>query len=171
MAESENESELIGLTVDIVTAYVSGNSVRADDLPRLIADTHAALAGLSAAPAAEPEEEFTPAVSLRKSLGKRDVILSMIDGKPYRTLKRHLSTRGLTPDEYRARYKLPASYPMVAPAYSEQRREVAKRLGLGRKKGQPAPARKASAGKKTERKASTPKRRGRRAAPGASKVS
>lgn len=161
MAEGDNQTELMGLTVDIVTAFVANNSVRSDDLPKLITETHAALAGLSAKPAAEEQsEEFTPAVSVRKSLAKRDVILSMIDGKPYRTLKRHLSVRGLTPDEYRARYKLPASYPMVAPAYSEQRREVAKRLGLGRKKGQPAPARKATAGKTGAAKAAARKPRG-----------
>jgi predicted transcriptional regulator len=78
-------------------------------------------------------------VSVRKSLGSKDHILSMIDGKPYKSLKRHLSRHGLTPDDYRSRYNLPSSYPMVAPAYSEQRREVAKRLGLGRKPGAKAP--------------------------------
>ena len=156
MAEGENQAELVGLTVDIVTAYVAGNSVRDGDLPRLIADTHAALAGLSAKLGEDPAEEFTPAVSVRKSIANRDVIISMIDGKPYRTLKRHLSTHGLTPDEYRARYDLPASYPMVAPSYSERRREVAMRLGLGRKKGQPA-----SAHKEAPRKPAAAKGRGK----------
>jgi predicted transcriptional regulator len=136
------QPSLTELTVDLLAAFVSNNTVGAKDLPELIASTHAALAGLEGegADAGEPEAaaepEYTPAVSVRKSLGKRDQILSMIDGKPYKTLKRHLSRHGLTPVEYRARYKLPADYPMVAPAYSEQRREVAKRLGLGRKPGQ-----------------------------------
>lgn len=136
----ENQSNLTELTVDLLAAFVSNNSVGAKDLSELIASTHAALSALQgsvakAEPEAAPEQEWTPAVTARKSLGKREHILSMIDGKPYKTLKRHLSRHGLTPAEYRARYKLPADYPMVAPAYSEQRRETAKRLGLGRKPG------------------------------------
>ena len=74
-------------------------------------------------------------VSARKSLRSRDHIISMIDGKPYKTLKRHLSGHGLTPEQYRERYKLPVSYPMVAESYSAARREMAKRIGLGRKVG------------------------------------
>lgn len=138
----QSQPSLTELTVDLLAAFVSNNSVGAKDLPELIASTHAALAALEgsgtageAEPEAAPEPEYPPAVSIRKSLGKRDHILSMIDGKPYKTLKRHLSRHGLTPADYRARYKLPADYPMVAPAYSEARREVAKRLGLGRKPG------------------------------------
>lgn len=136
----ETTNDLTALTVDLLSAFVANNNVRADDLPALIGSTHAALAGLGAKPEAmssEPElPEFTPAVTARKSLGSRDHIISMIDGKPYKTLKRHLSGHGLTPDQYRERYSLPASYPMVAPAYSEARRDTAKRLGLGRKPGQ-----------------------------------
>jgi predicted transcriptional regulator len=164
MADTDSRSDLTELTVDLLSAFVSNNSTRADDLPRLIAETHAALAALSAsgqgAPAnvEEPAEEFTPAVSVRKSLGSREHIISMIDGKPYRSLKRHLASRGLTPDQYRARYGLPPTYPMIAPAYSEQRREVAKRLGLGRKRGEGAAAAQGKA-------ALAPRRRGRRSAP------
>ena len=84
------------------------------------------------------EQTFTPAVSVRKSLASRDHIFSLIDGRPYKTLSRHLSRHGLTPDAYRARYKLKADYPMVAEGYSEQRRETAKRLGLGRKPKAPS---------------------------------
>ena len=131
--------DLTGLTVELLSAFVANNSVRSEDLPVLITSTHAALAGLSQS-APEPElkpapDEVThePAITARKSLFNRDVIVSMIDGKPYKTLKRHLSGHGLTPDSYRARYNLPVTYPMVAPGYSEARREVAKRLGLGRK--------------------------------------
>ena len=139
MAE-DNQPSLTELTVDLLAAFVSNNTVGAKDLPELISTTHAALAALDGpgggeAPAPAPAEDFQPAVSIRKSLGKREHILSMIDGKPYKTLKRHLSRHGLTPAQYRERYKLPADYPMVAPAYSEARREVAKRLGLGRKPG------------------------------------
>lgn len=132
----QDSMKLIEPTVDIVAAYVSNNVVGKDDLPGLIAATHAALAALAssgAAPQADPVEEFPPAVSVRKSLGKRDHILSMIDGKPYRSLRRHLSAKGLTPESYRERYHLPATYPMVAPGYSEERSAMAKKIGLGRK--------------------------------------
>lgn len=135
MADKQND--LTTLTVDLLSAFVSHNNVRSEDLAGLIQSTHAALCGLAAvAPTEEepaPASEYTPAVSARKSLSSREHIISMIDGKPYRSLKRHLSAQGLTFDDYKARYNLPASYPSVAPGYSEARREVAKRLGLGRK--------------------------------------
>lgn len=132
------QNDLTMLTVELVSAFVANNNVRSEDLSSLIASTHAALSALggsdtSADEAAEPEHKG--AVTARKSLADPNHIISMIDGKPYKTLKRHLSGRGLNPDEYRSRYKLPASYPMVAPGYSEARRAVAKRLGLGRKPG------------------------------------
>jgi predicted transcriptional regulator len=137
----QETSDLTSLTVDLLSAYLgSHNNVRAEDLPRLISSTHAALAGLKQGQAedqaAPATEEHVPAVSARKSLSNPDFIISMIDGKPYKTLKRHLGRHGLTPQEYRERFNLPASYPMVAKGYSEQRRDVAKRLGLGRKRGE-----------------------------------
>lgn len=89
-----------------------------------------------------------------KSLASNAWIISMIDSKPYRALKRHLSTNGLTPAEYRQRYGLKPDYPMVAPAYSEARRATAKRIGLGRKKGEPAPAKKAEPTSKPQRRRS-----------------
>jgi predicted transcriptional regulator len=131
MSEAE-QPNLTAMTVQLLSAYVSNNSVPSNELADLISTTRAALAGEAAKPA-EPAHEFVPAVTVRKSLASRDHILSMIDGKPYKSLKRHLSTKGLSPAEYRARYNLPKDYPMVAPGYSEQRREVAKRLGLGRR--------------------------------------
>lgn len=133
--DDTNKQDLTELTVEFLSAFVANNSVRSDDLPALIASTHAALLGL-AAPSAEPAasaDHHQPAVTARKSLANRDYILSLIDGKPYKSLKRHLTGHGLTPADYRARYNLPATYPMVAPGYSDARREVAKRLGLGRK--------------------------------------
>lgn len=134
MADPEQPDYTI-LTVQLLTAYVSNNSVPIDQLPGLIENTRAVLAKGDDVPATPeaPAEDFTPAVSVRKSLASREHIVSMIDGKPYRTLKRHLSTHGLSPADYRDRYGLAADYPMVAPAYSEARRETAKRLGLGRK--------------------------------------
>jgi predicted transcriptional regulator len=101
----------------------------------LIRSTRDALTAEQAeVPQAAPET-VTPAVSVRKSLSSREHIISLIDGKPYKTLKRHLKARGLTPNEYRSRHNLPASYPMVAPAYAEHRRTVARRIGLGSRKG------------------------------------
>jgi predicted transcriptional regulator len=135
MAEAE-QRDLTTLTVELLSAYVAKNEVKSDDLAALIKTTHGALAEIDApapAPAAPAEPEYPPAVSVRKSLASREHLISMIDGKPYKTLKRHASRHGLTPAEYRQRYNLPADYPMVAPAYSEQRRGVAARLGLGRK--------------------------------------
>lgn len=122
----------IASTADIVAAYISNNAIPADDLPRLIETIHAAFAGLDA-PGEPAAETYAPAVSVRKSLASRDHILSLIDGRPMKSLKRHLAKHQLTPDQYRARYNLPPSYPMVAPAYSEARSAAAKERGLGRK--------------------------------------
>ncbi|MBV8849548.1 MAG: MucR family transcriptional regulator [Methylobacteriaceae bacterium] len=147
MADADNtdKSDLIALTIDVVSSYVGQNNIRPDDIPAFIASTHAAirdLAGTSgdATEAASPAEEHVPAVSVRKSLGSRDHIISMIDGKPYKTLRRHLATHGLTPDEYRSRYGLKNDYPMVAPSYSETRKALAQKIGLGRKPREEAPA-------------------------------
>jgi predicted transcriptional regulator len=133
------DNNLVAMTVDVVASYVAHNNTRPADVPGLIAQTHAAFAALTGAPvlgvAAEAgaQAQHQPAVSVRKSLASREHILSMIDGKPYKTLKRHLSRHGMTPADYRERYGLKADYPMTAPAYSEHRSEVAKSLGLGRK--------------------------------------
>lgn len=120
------------ITAELVSIYVGNNPISSKDIPTLISTVHAALVALSPA-IAEPSPEFVSAVTPRKSLASPDYIISMIDGKPYRSLKRHLAAHGLTPEEYRARYSLKPDYPMVAPAYSQALREVAKRIGLGRK--------------------------------------
>jgi predicted transcriptional regulator len=134
MSEIDNDMRetLITLTSDIVAAHVSNNSVAVSDLPVLISNVYSALAGLNpSAPVAEPLPE--PAVSIRSSI-KNDHIVCLEDGKKLKMLKRHLMTRyGMTPDQYRQRWNLPADYPMVAPAYAEKRRELAKKIGLGRK--------------------------------------
>ena len=133
MADAD-QSNLTTLTVDLLGAYLANNTVGHGDLPELIKSTHAALKVIdSPEPPAPAEPEHVPAVGVRKSLASRTHIISLIDGKPYQTLKRHLSKHGLTPRDYRQRYSLPADYPMVAPAYSESRRAIAERLGLGRK--------------------------------------
>jgi predicted transcriptional regulator len=143
MAEAE-KPDLTNLTVQLLSAYVTNNTVESKDLAELIRSTRSALSD-DASPATASQAEYVPAVSIRKSLASRDHIISLIDGKPYKTLRRHLSTQGLSPAEYRTRYGLPSDYPMVAPGYSEQRREVAQRLGLGRKRTKPTSAPEATA--------------------------
>ncbi|WP_336490516.1 MucR family transcriptional regulator [Methylobacterium nigriterrae] len=129
------QPEFIELAADIVSAYVSNNPVPVAELPALIGNVHAALNGLAngsseAATAEEQVEKATPA-QVRKSVTP-DALISFIDGKPYKTLKRHLTGHGLDPYSYRARYGLPADYPMVAANYAAQRSELAKAIGLGR---------------------------------------
>jgi Predicted transcriptional regulator len=125
---------LITLTADIVSAHVSNNSVAVSDLPTLIQNVHKALSGLGQT-AAEPEVKLEPAVSIRSSI-KPDYIVCLEDGKKLKMLKRHLMTHyQMTPEQYRAKWSLPADYPMVAPNYAEQRRSLAKKIGLGTKRG------------------------------------
>ncbi|MDP4024798.1 MucR family transcriptional regulator [Methylobacterium sp. NEAU 140] len=131
---NDRTQEITLLAGDIVSAYVSNNSVPVAELPGLIASVHAALArlgsGMSAQPEPEPVEQ-PGAAEIRRSIG-RDGLVSFIDGKTYKTLKRHLTSHGLDPRSYRERYGLPGDYPMVAPGYAEQRSALAKEIGLGR---------------------------------------
>ncbi|KMO18404.1 MucR family transcriptional regulator [Methylobacterium platani] len=151
-------SPLIELTSDIVGAYVSNNNLRPADLPGLIASVHASLTGLGQ-PAAAPEEDHkVTAAQIRKSVTP-DSITSFLDGKPYKSLKRHLTTRGFTPDEYRQKFGLPFDYPMVAATYAAQRSELAKSLGLGQIRRERAAAQRAEAEAKAE--PAVPARRGR----------
>ena len=133
------EENLITLTADIVSAHVEHNQVAVGDLPGLISKVHAALAGLGQ-PGAAPVVEQAPAVPIRQSV-KPDYIVCLEDGKKMKMLKRHLRVAyGMSPADYRARWKLPADYPMVAPNYAEQRRGLAMKIGLGRRAAEPAPA-------------------------------
>ena len=133
MAEiSESQEFLATLTADIVSAHVSNNSVSSAELPGLISSVFGSLAGLGGAPVVV-EEKPVPAVSIRSSI-KPDYIVCLEDGKRLKMLKRHLMTHyGMTPDDYRAKWGLAADYPMVAPNYAEQRRTLAKQIGLGTK--------------------------------------
>lgn len=132
----ELSETLITLTADIVAAHVSNNSVAVSDLPQLIQNVHGALAGLGATDSAT-EVKQEPAVSVRSSI-KPDYIVCLEDGKKLKMLKRHLMTHyQMTPDQYRAKWNLPADYPMVAPNYAEQRRSLAKKIGLGTKRRKP----------------------------------
>ena len=132
--DSELKETLITLTSDIVAAHVSNNDVAVDDVPSLITNVFGALSGLGEQ--AEPvEERPEPAVSVRASV-KPDYIVCLEDGKKLKMLKRYLRTNyNMTPEEYRARWNLPSDYPMVAPNYAEKRRDLAKKIGLGRKPG------------------------------------
>ncbi|MGX7895926.1 MucR family transcriptional regulator [Tsuneonella sp. HG222] len=134
---------LITFAADIVAAHVSNNSVSVEEVTTLIENVYGALAGLGTAPASEVKLE--PAVLVRSSV-KSDHILCLEDGKKMKMLKRHLMTdHGLTPAEYRARWGLPADYPMVAPEYEEKRCVLAMEIGLGRKPGQRGGRRKKAA--------------------------
>jgi predicted transcriptional regulator len=133
--ETDMNEAIITLTSDIVAAHVSNNDVAVDDVPTLISNVFSALSGLgSEHGGAEPLPE--PAVSIRSSI-KKDYIVCLECGKKMKMLKRHLSTEhGMTPEDYKARWGLGADYPLVAPNYAETRRDLAKKIGLGRKPGQ-----------------------------------
>ncbi len=122
---------LIEMTAEVVASYVTKNHVRVSELPDLISTIHASLAGMGSASDATPETaKLTPPVSIKKSVTD-DYLISFEDGKRYISLKRHLSTRGLTPDEYRTKWGLTADYPMVTANHSARRSEMAKINGLG----------------------------------------
>ena len=127
--EDQPQSDLGALTADIVSAYVANNSVPQGELAAVIASVHAALQNLGAPKPAEPERPEPP-VSIKKSITP-DYLISLEDGRGYKSLKRHLTGRGLTPDQYRQKWGLPSDYPIVAPNYAKQRSELAKSLGLG----------------------------------------
>ncbi|MEC3911536.1 MucR family transcriptional regulator [Sphingobium sp. CR2-8] len=155
--ETAQNELLITLTSDIVAAHVANNSVSVGDVANLITSVHSALTGLNAS--VEPvDEKPKGAVSVRASI-KQDHLVSMIDGKPYKMLKRHIQQNGYTPESYRETFGLPKDYPLTAPSYSAQRKELAVKIGLGRKPGQSkkadAPAPKVSA-KKAASKPVTP---------------
>lgn len=144
MSDENNYDALnaVELATELTIAWLGNPNTRTDaeHVPAFLNSMHTALQQLAggsqaATQADEAPQDYTPAVSVRKSLASKDHIVSMIDGKPYKTLRRHLATHGMTPEEYRERYNLKADYPMVAESYSESRRAMAKKIGLGRKPG------------------------------------
>ena len=133
MDNQGNDDTLITLTADIVAAHVSNNSVAVNDLPQLIANVHGALSALGG-PGSVAEVRQEPKVPIRLSI-KPDYIVCLEDGKRLKMLKRHLMTHyQMTPDQYRQKWGLNSDYPMVAPNYAEQRRALAKAIGLGTKR-------------------------------------
>ncbi len=133
-APSRNSDMLIELTADVVAAYVSNNPVPVGELPSLIADVHAALGRVGSTSEQPPVDKQKPAVNPKRSVHD-DYIVCLEDGKKFKSLKRHLMTHyGLTPDQYREKWGLEATYPMVAPNYASARSALAKKMGLGRKR-------------------------------------
>jgi len=149
----ESRTDLLEMTADIVAAYVSNNPLPVSELARVIADTYAAVSKLQGASSPQPEEKFEPAVPIKKSVTP-DFIICLEDGKKFKSLKRHIGTHyNLSPDAYRAKWGLPADYPMVAANYSAARSQMARAIGLGRKaaatpepKASPAPAKRRKIG-------------------------
>lgn len=163
MADDTNDVNAVELATELTIAWLSNANTRAsaDEVPAFLARMHDAVSGLAGGAAPEQPDAgpaYEGKVTARKSLASRDHIISMIDGKPYKTLRRHLSGHGLSPDQYRERYNLKADYPMVAETYSQHRRDMAKKIGLGRKpRGQAA----GDAAPTDDAPAATPRPRGR----------
>ena len=134
MSENTSGGTFIKLTADIVSAYVSNNSVPSSDLPALIGQVHSALTRVSSGQGESPAEPPKPAISVKKSI-TADHIVCLEDGKKFKSLKRHLRTQyGMTPEQYREKWGLPADYPMVAPNYAVARSHLAKQMGLGQQR-------------------------------------
>jgi predicted transcriptional regulator len=157
---SSDHHDYIELAADIVSAFVSNNSVPAAELPTLISTVHAALQNVGRPAATQPVEKAVPAVPVKKSITP-DFLISLEDGKRYKSLKRHLAGRGLTPAEYRAKWDLPPDYPMVAPNYAAVRSELAKKTGLGQQRRKAAAK---SAGTSETVASKAPKKAGRKKA-------
>ena len=131
--------DLSTLTADIVSAYVSNNKVQTSELAAVISQVHQALGSVGQPAAPAPAETPKPTTAEIRKSRTPEFLTSFVDGRKYKSLKRHLTTNGMTPDEYRTRYGLPKDYPMVAESYSAQRSALAKTLGLGRKAAAPEP--------------------------------
>lgn len=135
MTDKVEATEILALTADVVSSHVSNNSVSLTDLPQLLKDVYATLDELAKSPAEVEAPRPTPAVSVKKSITP-DFLICLEDGKKLKMLKRHLKTNyNMSPDEYREKWGLPSDYPMVAPNYASQRSELAKKIGLGTKRG------------------------------------
>lgn len=149
MSEENNTAEIAAMTADIIGAYVSNNSVAPNDLPGLIQSIASALRGVTTGAAQAEPVELKPAVPVKKSVTP-DYLICLEDGRRFKSLKRHLRTKyNMSPEEYRAKWGLDKSYPMVAPNYAEARSNLAKQMGLGQGGRKPvaAPAKGKKAGK------------------------
>ena len=134
MTENSGDSSYIALTANIVSAYVSNNTVPSSEIPNLIGQVHSALLRVSGGQATTPAEPLKPAVPVKRSITS-DHIVCLEDGKKFKSLKRHLRTQyGMTPEQYREKWSLPSDYPMVAPNYAAARSQLAKQMGLGQQR-------------------------------------
>ena len=134
MNDSTASGNFIELTAEIVSAYVSNNTVSAAEIPSLINQVHAALSRVSGKPGESPAEPLKPAVSVKKSITPEHIVC-LEDGKKFKSLKRHLRTQyNMTPEQYREKWNLGADYPMVAPNYAAARSQLAKQMGLGQQR-------------------------------------
>jgi predicted transcriptional regulator len=131
---ADDTTDYIGLTAEIVSAYVSNNTVASADIPALINQVHSALLRVSSGETQPSTESLKPAVPVKRSINP-DFIVCLEDGKKFKSLKRHLRTQyGMTPEQYREKWSLPADYPMVAPNYAAARSQLAKQMGLGQQR-------------------------------------
>lgn len=134
MAENSNNTGYIQLTANIVSAYVSNNTVASADIPNLISQVYSALMRVSSGQAGMPAEPVKPAVSVKRSI-TAEYLVCLEDGKKFKSLKRHLRTQyNMTPERYREKWGLPPDYPMVAPNYAAARSQLAKQMGLGQQR-------------------------------------
>jgi predicted transcriptional regulator len=134
MGDAADTANYIGLTAEIVSAYVSNNTVASADIPALINQVHTALLRVTSGEAQSPSEPLKPAVPIKRSINP-DFIVCLDDGKKFKSLKRHLRTQyNMTPEQYRDKWSLPADYPMVAPNYAAARSQLAKQMGLGQQR-------------------------------------
>jgi MucR family transcriptional regulator, transcriptional regulator of exopolysaccharide biosynthesis len=134
MSDNPANTDFIGLTAEIVSAYVSNNTVASGDIPALISQVHSALLRVSSGQAGPLSEPLKPAVPVKRSINP-DFIVCLEDGKKFKSLKRHLRTQyGMTPEQYREKWGLAADYPMVAPNYAAARSQLAKQMGLGQQR-------------------------------------
>src|SRR3712207_5495171 len=161
MSEQSTNPNFIELASEIVSAFVSNNSVPTAELPTLIGSVHSALTKVASGQNEKPAEKPVPAVPVKKSITP-DFLISLEDGKRYRSLKRHLAGRGLTPEKYREKWGLPRDYPTVAPNYSAQRSELARTMGLGQKRKDAAKLAAKTASTSSKVTGEPPKRRGRK---------
>ncbi len=163
MLDKTGSHNYIELAVNIVSAFVSRNSVPVSDLPNLIGNVHAALRNTGHPAPTQDDARPIPAVSVKKSLTP-DYLISLEDGKRYRALKRHLNKLGLTPEAYREKWNLPRDYPMVAPSYAEKRSQLAKSMGLGQQRSKAAQEKSAHTDEVKIAPAQAPAKRGRKKA-------
>lgn len=162
MDANETRDDLVDLTAELVAAYVGSNSVQRSDIPGLIESVYSALASLGAPKPEVNSARPTPPISIKRSITP-DYLFSMEDGRPYKSLRRHLSGRGITPAEYREKWGLPHDYPMVAANYTKQRSDMARAIGLGRKR-EPVQASSQEKAAVTDQPAEAKRKRGRKSA-------